>query len=72
LEGENCKWSFPVYITEEARKSMEADGIEGIYEIANVIPKWVVDAGLTRIWCFGQDLFNFRWKELFLPKDELL
>jgi hypothetical protein len=72
LEGEEHRWSFPVYLTETALAEMKADGVDCFYEIANVIPKWVVDAGFTRVWCFGQDLFNFRWRELFLPKDELL
>jgi hypothetical protein len=71
LEGETSRWSFPIYLTDDVKKAMEGDGVE-VFEITNVIPKWVIDRGFARAWCFFQDLFNFRWKEMFLNKEELL
>lgn len=35
-----------------------ADGLE-VHEVYNVIPLWVQQAGLTRVWCRVQDLWRF-------------
>lgn len=44
----------PKYIPE-----WEADGLE-VWEVCNVVPLWVASLGLTRAWCFAQDIFNFK------------
>jgi len=72
FEGQISNWSFLTYLTTGALKDMKDDGIDCFYEVANIVPKWVASAKLVRPWCFFQDLINFRWRELFLPKDELL
>ncbi|WP_432592160.1 hypothetical protein [Stenotrophomonas maltophilia] len=59
VKGRHKSWSFefmgdPKYIPE-----WEADGLE-VWEVCNVIPAWVVDLGLTRLWVFAQDVFNFK------------
>lgn len=38
---------------------MRSDGLNIIVP-ENIIPAWVVDAGLLRPWCFLQDLWNFK------------
>lgn len=59
VKGREKTWGFtfdhdPKYLAE-----WRADGLE-IDEVLNTIPTWIVDMGLTRPWCFCQDVFNFR------------
>lgn len=30
--------------------------------VENIIPIWIVDLGLTKVWCFIQDALNFNLK----------
>lgn len=59
VRGKTHTWSFHTYIDPRYVEEWRADGIE-IDEIVNTIPEWVVDIGLTRAWCFVQDVFHFR------------
>lgn len=59
LRGNQHEWGFNVYIDPVHVDDWRADGIE-IYEVCNVIPAWVVNAGLSRVWVFLQDLFHFK------------
>jgi hypothetical protein len=31
-----------------------------VHDVINTIPVWVAGLGMTRVWCFAQDLFNFK------------
>lgn len=57
--GKHKKWIFEVYADPKYLDEWRADGIE-IDVLENTIPMWVVDAGAGKIWCFFQDLFNFK------------
>lgn len=59
VKGKEKLWSFNFYGDEKYINDWVSDGLD-IDIIENVIPMWVVDVGLTRPWCFVQDLFNFK------------
>jgi len=59
IRGVEKHWSFPFYGDSKYLEEWRADGLE-INEIINVIPEWVVNAGLLKPWVFFQDLFNFK------------
>lgn len=59
IRGKQHEWMF---VTKGDMRDLEQwlhDGIQ-IYPIVNIIPKWVVDSGLRKPWCFLQDVFNFK------------
>lgn len=59
IRGHRHSWSF--HFEGDPRDIDEwcEDGLD-VVEVVHSIPKWVVDAGLTRLWCFFEDLFRFR------------
>ncbi len=59
IRGREKTWTFDTYVEPKYVDEWRADGIE-IDEVCNVIPVWVADLGLTRAWCFFQDLFYFK------------
>lgn len=59
VRGRHHTWSFHVYVDPKYIQEWRDDGLE-IDEIGNTIPERVVDLGLTRIWCFVQDVFHFK------------
>lgn len=59
VRGSLKTWSFNFYGDPKHLNEWRTDGLE-IGEIENVIPVWVVTLGLTRAWCFVQDVFNFK------------
>lgn len=59
VKGKEKLWSFNFYGDEKYINDWVSDGLD-IDIIENVIPMWVVDVGLTRPWCFVQDMFNFK------------
>ena len=60
VRGNRFRWSFQFYGDPRNIPEWDADGLE-VYEAVNIIPAWVVILGLTRPWCWVQDVFNFRW-----------
>lgn len=60
VRGHSKTWSFNFYGDPRYIEEWRADGLETDV-IENVIPEWAVHAGLTRPWCFWQDVFNFNW-----------
>ncbi len=59
VKGKRKTWGFAFYADDNLLAEWQADGLEiGIIE--NVIPGWVGDLGLARIWCFFQDAWNFK------------
>ena len=59
IKGKQNLWSFEVYLDPKYISDYRDDGLE-VNEIINIIPVWAVDLGLTRPWCFVQDVFNFK------------
>ena len=64
IKGKEKTWSFNFYGDTKYLKDWRNDGLE-IDEVINTIPDWIVYMGFSRIWIFFQDLFNFRFKDLF-------
>jgi len=58
VKGKEREWCFEVDADTQYLKEWRDDNLDiGIIE--NIIPEWVVDIGLMRVWCFVQDLINF-------------
>ena len=55
IRGHDHEWSATV--NEASVADMRADGIE-IFEVANIIPTWVDRIGMTKPWCWMQDIFD--------------
>jgi len=59
VRGKQHEWCFTVYGDPSSIGEWQADGL-GIVVVENAIPVWIADLGLTRAWCFVQDVFNFK------------
>ena len=59
VRGRQHEWGVPTYMDPRTVAGWRADGLD-VHVVENVVPVWVVDLGLTRPWCFLQDLWNFR------------
>ena len=59
VRGNQKTWGFNFYGDPKYIQEWRDDGLE-IGEVQNVIPVWIVNIGLTRMWCFFQDVFNFK------------
>jgi hypothetical protein len=59
VRGDRSTWSFEILARPQHVEDWRRDGLE-VDELLNVIPAWAVDLGLTRIWCFVQDVFHFK------------
>jgi hypothetical protein len=59
VRGRTGIWKFPVYLDAQYLEEWRADGLE-IDEISNTVPAWIAGLGLTRAWCFIQDVFQFK------------
>ncbi len=59
VKGREKTWSFLCELDPQYLSEWREDGLE-IDEIVNVVPVWVVDWGLTRVWCVFQDLFYLK------------
>lgn len=57
--GKEKTWSFNFYGDPKYLPEWWEDGLP-IGVIENTIPVWVANLGMTRVWCFMQDVFNFR------------
>lgn len=57
VKGRHKTWSFHCYLDPQYLSEWREDGLE-IDPIENIIPECVVYMGLTRPWCFVQDLWN--------------
>ena len=64
VKGQNKIWSFNFIGDPKYLEMWREDGLD-IDEVINIIPDWVVFCKLTKPWIFFQDLFNFRFKDLF-------
>lgn len=59
VRGNRSEWGIPSDLSDEAISDMRADGLQ-VDVVVNTIPAIVADLGLARVWCFFQDLLNFR------------
>lgn len=57
--GARKRWSFTFSGDPAFLDDWRADGLD-VTEVENIIPAWIARAGLTRPWCFIQDLLNFK------------
>lgn len=60
VRGNWKTWSFDVSAEPEHVEQWREDGLE-VDEVLNTIPVWVAKMGLTRAWCFLQDLWHLRF-----------
>lgn len=58
VKGRTKVWNFAIKADEKYLKEWQADGVP-ICLLANTIPVWAVKLGLTRIWFFVQNVWNF-------------
>lgn len=59
IRGKKSAWGVCWQASKSQIDAMREDGIEvGIVE--NIVPAWVADMGMTRPWCFFQDLWHFK------------
>jgi hypothetical protein len=65
VTGNDKTWSFNAYVDTKYIDEWRKDGIE-IYELENIVPSFVVDIGLLRVWIFLQDLWNGKYLRRFI------
>jgi hypothetical protein len=59
IRGKEKEWTFITHADSKYVNDWLEDDLQ-IEEVVNSIPIWAHDLGLTRIWFFIQDIFNFR------------
>lgn len=54
-------YGVETYITRSTASDWRQSGVI-VHEVENLVPVWVAALGrrAVRIWCFGQDIFNFK------------
>jgi hypothetical protein len=62
IKGKEKLWSFDVHLDPKYLDEWLEDGLE-IDEVFYSIPEYIVNLGLTKMWCKCSDIFNFRWCE---------
>lgn len=64
VKGKSHTWSFNFYGDDKYLDQWRDDGLD-IDEVVNVIPEQIAAFRLTKIYCFLQDMFNFKWFNKF-------
>ena len=59
LKGKEHTWSFSFYGDPKDIEDWREDGLD-VTIIENAIPEWAVNCGLTHVYAFFQDIFNFK------------
>ena len=59
VRGKSKTWCFNFYGDTRHLDEWRLDGLE-VHVVENSIPAWVVGIGMTKPWCFLQDIFNFK------------
>ena len=59
IRGKTGEWCVIWHCTQEQIDAMNADGID-VGVVYNSFPEWIAVCGLAPVWCFAQDVFNFR------------
>ena len=63
VRGKLKTWGIESCVSKEQYEEMMDDGVD-VNIIVNSIPSWAQELGLTKMWFFVQDVFNFRiWKK---------
>lgn len=60
VRGKQHEWCFEFEQDEQFWLEWLDDGLD-VRMVENMGPGWVVDLGLTKIWCALQDFFGLRW-----------
>jgi hypothetical protein len=55
VHGKRKEWCFLIIADKKYLSEWREDGLK-IDEVVNVIPEWIVDLGLTRLWVALEDL----------------
>lgn len=68
VRGKRSSWEVCWDASQSQIDAMREDGIE-VDLIENSMPMWIVDIGMARVWCFFQDIWNFKnpfkgWKDV--------
>jgi len=59
VQGDSGKWSLNIMETTETAAALRADGFD-IGKLMYSVPMSVTRIGLTGVWWFFEDLWNFR------------
>lgn len=59
VRGRYRQWGFLFYGDPAHISDWRADGLD-VAQVENIVPDWV-PWWLVRAWCWGQDVFNFKW-----------
>lgn len=59
VQGNTQRWMMFIHGDPKHFEEWRADGLQ-VAVVENTIPEWVAFFGLTRPWCFLQDLLTFR------------
>jgi hypothetical protein len=59
VRSNSGSYDFNFYGDPAQIPAWRADGLE-VYQVENLVPALIAELGLTRPWCFAQDLFGFR------------
>lgn len=59
VRGQQKTWAFNTEGSQQDIEDWRRDGLT-VDVILNTVPAWVGDIGLTKVWCFFQDILNFR------------
>lgn len=59
IRGRQHEWCVPTNISQASIDDMRADGVEVIVP-QNIIPSWIAALGMTRAWCFCQDVWHLK------------
>ena len=60
VRGDRKTWGFTFLGDPAHLQEWRADGLD-VCVIENSIPEWAVRFGLTRLYCFVQDVLNFKY-----------
>ena len=59
VRGKRSEWVVDCVMRQGQIDAMREDGVS-VDEIMYRVPAWAVSIGLTKPWCFAQDVYNFR------------
>ncbi len=60
VRGKSKTFTISFYADDAEVENMRCDGLD-VCELVHSMPAWVAYAGLAPMWCFFEDVWNFRW-----------
>ncbi len=60
IKGKTEEWAFDFEADEKYWQDWLDDGLN-VKMVMNIIPSWVAELGLTKLWCVLQDILQVRW-----------